>query len=57
MLNKLTNFFVKFMQRYMPDPFLFVVVLTFVTFILAKVFTTTSIVDMIDYWYSELSYS
>ena len=54
MLNKLTNFFVKFMQRYMPDPFLFVVVLTFVTFILAKVFTTTSIVDMIDYWYSGL---
>lgn len=33
MLQKLTQFFVNVVQKYLPDPFLFAAILTFIVFL------------------------
>jgi short-chain fatty acids transporter len=38
------------MQRYLPDPFLFVVLLTFIVFGLALVFTKSTPINIVQYW-------
>lgn len=38
------------MQRYLPDPYLFVVLLTFVVFILGLIFTGSSPIEMVQFW-------
>ncbi len=38
------------MQRYLPDPFLFVVLLTFTVFGLAFIFTNSSPINIVQYW-------
>ncbi len=38
------------MQRYLPDPFLFVIVLTFVVFGMGLFLTPSSPMDMVSYW-------
>ena len=40
----------KIMQRYLPDPFLFVVILTLVVFGLGLIFTESSSLQMVQYW-------
>ncbi|PFG04258.1 short-chain fatty acid transporter [Bacillus sp. es.034] len=40
----------KIMQRYLPDPFLFVVILTLVVFGLGLIFTESSSLEMVQYW-------
>lgn len=35
MLNRLANFFVRVVERWMPDPFLFCILLTVLTYLLA----------------------
>jgi short-chain fatty acids transporter len=50
MIRKLTKFFVKLVQRYLPDPFLFAVVLTFVVFLLGIIINKQSPLDMVKYW-------
>ena len=50
MIRKLTNFFVKFMQKYLPDPFLFAIILTFIVFLAGLAFTGSSAIQMVDYW-------
>ncbi|WP_226675975.1 short-chain fatty acid transporter [Rossellomorea aquimaris] len=40
----------KIMQRYLPDPFLFVVILTLVVFGLGLIFTDSSSLEMVQYW-------
>jgi len=52
MLSKLSNFFVKLMQKYMPDPFLFVIILTLLSFLLALGLTPTPFIKMVEYWYN-----
>lgn len=49
-MRTLTNLSTKLMQRFLPDPFLFVVILTFVVFILGVIITPSSPVDMVVYW-------
>jgi short-chain fatty acids transporter len=51
MLSRIANFFVRLVQRYMPDPFLFAIVLTFVTFLLAIFLTPVKLEDLFRYWY------
>jgi short-chain fatty acids transporter len=46
----LTNLSNKFMQRYLPDPYLFAVLLTFVVFILAMILTPTGPKELISMW-------
>ncbi|WP_246943443.1 short-chain fatty acid transporter [Bacillus pinisoli] len=44
------SFFNRIMQRYLPDPFLFVVILTFVVFGLGLLLTESSTMNMVQYW-------
>jgi len=50
MFKKITNACVKFVQNYMPDPFLFCIMLTFMLFIFGMMFTSQSPLGMIVHW-------
>jgi short-chain fatty acids transporter len=50
MLKSTTLFFDRMVQRYLPDAFLFAVILTIIVFILGTVFTGSSSVEMVQYW-------
>lgn len=50
LFKKFTSLSVSLMQRWLPDPFIFCAVLTFVVFISSLLFTKLSIVDIIGYW-------
>jgi len=50
MLRRLADFFVRFMDRWMPDPFLFAAILTFVTYILVLIFTPTGPLAAVEVW-------
>ncbi|MGM0875045.1 MAG: short-chain fatty acid transporter [Bacillota bacterium] len=49
-MKGLISFFNRIMQRYLPDPFLFVVILTFVVFGLGLIFTESTPMNMVQYW-------
>lgn len=49
-MKGIISFFNRLMQRYLPDPFLFVIILTFVVFGLGLIFTNSGPVDMVRYW-------
>lgn len=48
--NRLTSLTNKIMQRYLPDPFLFVIILTLVVFGLGILLTSSTPKDMVIYW-------
>jgi len=50
MIRRMTKFFVKLVQRYLPDPFLFAVILTFVVFLMGIFINKQSPLDMVKYW-------
>jgi len=50
MIQRLTNFFVKLMQKYLPDPFLFAIILTFIVFLAGLGLTESSPMQMVEYW-------
>lgn len=49
-MKVLVSFFNRIMQRYLPDPFLFVIILTFVVFGLGLIFTDSGPYQMIQHW-------
>ena len=49
-MKPIISFFNRLMQRYLPDPFLFVIILTFVVFGLGLIFTNSSPMEMVQYW-------
>ncbi|MCM3239802.1 short-chain fatty acid transporter [Heyndrickxia oleronia] len=49
-MKGIINFSNHIMQRYLPDPYLFVVLLTFVVFILGLIFTGSSPIEMVQFW-------
>ncbi|MFS0593627.1 short-chain fatty acid transporter [Cytobacillus horneckiae] len=49
-MKVIVSFFNRLMQRYLPDPFLFVIILTFVVFGLGLLFTDSSPYAMVQYW-------
>ncbi|WP_230499979.1 short-chain fatty acid transporter [Sutcliffiella rhizosphaerae] len=49
-MKYITSFFNRIMQRYLPDPFLFVIILTFVVFGLGLIFTDSGPVEMVQHW-------
>ena len=53
-LRYVTRAFVRYAERYIPDPFLYTVILTFVTVAAALVWTPTSPVKVLDAWYGGL---
>lgn len=54
MLNRLANFFVRVVERWMPDPFLFCLLLTLFCYLLAWVLTPTGPGDLVTQWYEGL---
>lgn len=50
MLNRITKACVTLMQRYLPDAFLFAVLLTFITFIAGMLVTGQSFMAMVGHW-------
>ncbi len=49
-MEKLTNFFTGVMRKYLPDPFVFAIGLTLLTFILALVFEGSNFIDLTTAW-------
>lgn len=50
MIRRLSAFFTRVMENYLPDAYLFAILLTFVSFILALVFTDKGPVDLVVAW-------
>lgn len=50
MLHSLSRFFTILVKRYLPDAYVFVILLTFVTFIASWIFTKSSFVELINGW-------
>ncbi|MUK89026.1 short-chain fatty acid transporter [Ornithinibacillus sp. L9] len=50
MFGSITAFFDRMVRRYLPDAFLFAIILTFVVFLLGVFFTDSSAVQMVEYW-------
>jgi len=50
MLKVVTRFFDKMVQKYLPDAFLFAIILTFVVFIMGLIFTDSSPIEMVGFW-------
>lgn len=59
--NKMTKFSVGIMQKYLPDPFIFAIILTFIVFVMALFVTQSSPLAIIEAWskglWSLLSFS
>ena len=51
MLRAITRSCVRYAERYIPDPFLYAVVLTFITVAAALYLTSTTLTRVIDAWY------
>jgi short-chain fatty acids transporter len=54
MLRQTTRFCVRYAERYIPDPYLYAVILTFITVIAALIFTPAGAAKIIDAWYKGL---
>jgi len=50
MLNHIAKPFTRLVDRYLPDPFIFVLLLTLITFIIANVFTPASTEQVLSAW-------
>ncbi|UMZ73633.1 short-chain fatty acid transporter [Natranaerofaba carboxydovora] len=50
MLQATSRFFVNLMQKYLPAPFLFAIILTFVVFLMGWSMTDAGFIDMTRYW-------
>ena len=50
MLNRASKPFVKLVERYLPDPYIFVLLLTLVTFVLAVVIQNQTPLTTIQQW-------
>ena len=50
MLNHVAKPFTKLVERYLPDPFIFVILLTFLSFIVAGIFTPSTPIQILTAW-------
>jgi short-chain fatty acids transporter len=51
MIRGMGEYFTEWARKYMPDPFLFAILLTFLTFVLGLIFTKNGPFSMILHWY------
>ena len=54
MLRQTTRFCVRYAERYIPDPYLYAVILTFITVIAALIWTPAGATKIIEAWYKGL---
>lgn len=52
MIKQLGDVFSRFSERYMPEPIIFALLLTFITFALGLTLTDSGPLGMVDHWYS-----
>ncbi|TVP47632.1 MAG: short-chain fatty acid transporter [Halomonas sp.] len=52
MIKQLGNIFSRFSERYMPEPIIFAVLLTILTFLLGLALTESGPIAMVDHWHS-----
>ncbi len=52
MINRLGKTFTSFSERFMPDPIIFAILLTIITFLLGITLTDSSLFNMVEHWYS-----
>jgi short-chain fatty acids transporter len=50
MINKMLKFFLKFMQKYLPNPFTLAWIITIFVSIMALIFTPTNPIQLVNYW-------
>ncbi|AYM85326.1 short-chain fatty acid transporter [Pseudoalteromonas agarivorans] len=50
MLNKIATPFTKLVERYLPDPFIFVILLSLITLLSASIFTPATHIEVINAW-------
>jgi short-chain fatty acids transporter len=50
MLNKIATPFTKLVERYLPDPFIFVILLTLLTLVVAILFTPATSIEVLNAW-------
>jgi short-chain fatty acids transporter len=50
MLNKIATPFTKLVERYLPDPFIFVILLSIITLLCASLFTPSTSLEVINAW-------
>lgn len=50
LLNGLTRFFTALMRKYLPDPFVFAILFTIVTFILSMFIQGSSVIELTAFW-------
>ena len=55
MLNRLANFFVRVMERWMPDPFLFCLLLTILAYGLAWSLTDSTHLELAGHWFAGMT--
>jgi len=51
MLERMGNYFSRWAQKYMPDPMIFAILLTLLTYVLGLIFTQTTWFGMVQDWY------
>lgn len=51
MLRQLTRLFVRYAERYIPNPYLYAVILTFITVAAALIWTPSGLPKVVDTWY------
>src|SRR5699024_3849500 len=49
-MRALTNFFDRLVQRYLPDAFLFAIILTLLVFVMGIFMTGSTPLQMVEYW-------
>lgn len=54
MMRQLTRLCVRYAERYIPDPYLYALILTFITVAAAWIWTSSGPVEIIDSWYNGL---
>ncbi|HHY34219.1 MAG TPA: short-chain fatty acid transporter [Firmicutes bacterium] len=52
MIKKLGEFFTKVMERFLPDAYLFAIILTFIAFVLALIFTNAGFLGTVNAWWN-----
>ena len=55
-MKVLSNFFTKIVNRWLPDAFLFAIILTLVVFVAALLVTDNTPIDMLVYWGSDTGF-
>lgn len=51
MIKKMGNYFSNWANKYIPDPFLFVILLSFITLLMGVIFTDNGFFDLVKYWH------